>query len=155
MLPLIAHCSLLNTHRSQDSTAPYSNPLHYIHMWFLFHAPLYWNVGCPSSTSSLDRWTLKTASYESNHCLALWKSARHLVSQTPSYSTDNTTSHSSVALRQIWTNGTYSIPMNKQGHNCGSEIFRAMKAIKAKGKSPAAKAIAKIKVLHCIDDPNV
>ena len=45
--------------------------------------------------------------------------------------------------------------MNKQGYNRGSEIFRAMEAIKAKENKTAAKAIANITVVCHIDDPNV
>jgi hypothetical protein len=65
----------------------YTNPRHYIYLWSLFQTPIYMNVGRASSTSSLDRRTLKTASCEFDFCLALRKSARHLVSQTRSYST--------------------------------------------------------------------
>ena len=72
-----------------------------------------------------------------------------------SYSTHTTTTHKSVAGQQIWANGTYLGPVNKQGYNRGSEIFRAMDAIKAKENETAAKAIAKIKVVSRIHDPNV
>ena len=121
----------------------------------IVQTPIYTNVGRSSSTSSLDRRTLKTASCESDRCLALRKSARLSVSQTHSYSTPNTTTHKSVAGPQIWANGTYSGPVNKQGYSRGSEIFRAMDAIKAKEKETAAKAIAKIKVVSRIHDPNI
>ena len=94
------------------------------------------DVGRASSTPSLDRRTLKTASCESDRCLALRKSARHSVSQTRSYSTY------SVGGRPIWENGIYSGPGNgnKQGYSRGAEIFRAMDAMKAKEKETAAKA---------------
>ena len=121
----------------------------------IIQTPIYTNVGRSSSTSSLDRRTLKTASCESDRCLALRKSARHSVSQTHLYSTHNTTTNKSVAGQRIWANGTYSGPVNKQGYSCGSKIFRAMDAIKAKEKELATKAIAKIKVVSCIYDPNV
>ena len=110
------------------------------------------NVGRSSSTSSLDRRTLKTASCESDRCLALRKSERHSVSQTHSYSTY------SVGGRQIWANGTYSGSRNKQGYSRGPEIFRAMEAIKAKDHETAINAnnsIAKTKVASRNHDPNV
>ena len=92
------------------------------------------DVGRAASTSSLDRRTLKTASCESDRCLALRKSARHSVSQTRSYSTYL------VGGRPIWENGTYTGPGNRQGYSRGAEIFRAMDAMKAKEKEMAAKA---------------
>ena len=109
----------------------------------LLQVALLSNGGRPSSTSSLDRRTLKAASCESDRCLALRRSARLSVSQTPSYSTYNTSSYNSGARRRIWTNDTYFGPVNNQGYSRGPEIFRAMEAIKAKEKEAAAMAIAK------------
>ena len=86
--------------------------------------------------------------------IIVWAFGRHSVLQTPLYSTDNTTSHNSVALRQIWTNDTYSGLVNKQGYSRGSKIFKAMDDIKTKENEMVAKAIAK-KIVHRIDDPNV
>ena len=106
---------------------------------------MYSNVSRPSSTASLERRTLKTTSCESDCCLGLRRSARLSISQTPSYSTDNTTSHNLVEHRQIWMKGIYLGPVNKQGYSRRSEIFKATKAIKAKEKEMVAKAIAKKK----------
>lgn len=94
------------------------------------------DVGRASSTSSLDRRTLKIASCESDRCLALRESTRHSVSQTRSYSTY------SVGGRPIWENGIYSGSGNgnNKGYSRGAEIFRAMDAMKAKEKETAAKA---------------
>lgn len=55
----------------------------------------------------------------------------------------NWTSQSSVARRQIWTNGIYTGAVNSNGYSRGAEIFRAMDAIIAKEKEAAAKAVAK------------
>ena len=113
-----------------------------MHMRWLLQTPLYSIVGRPSSTSSLDTRTLKTAACESDRCLALRKSARHSLSQSPSYSNDKTASHDSVARRQIWANGVYTGSVNQHGYSRGAEIFRARDAIIAKEKEAAAKAAA-------------
>ena len=114
-----------------------------MHMWSLFQTPLYSIVGRPSSTSSLDRRALKTAASESDRCLALRKSARQTLSQTPSYSNGKTASQDSVARRQIWANGVYTGSVNQHGYSRGAEIFRARDAKIAKEKEAAAKAAAK------------
>ena len=98
-----------------------------------------------SSISSLERRSLKTASCESDRCLALRKSARLSVSQTHSHSTRNTTTHNSEARSQIWANGTYFGPGNRQGYSRAAEIFAAVEAMKAKENEMAAKAMAKKK----------
>ena len=96
-----------------------------------------------SSILSLEKRSLKTASCESDRCLTLRKSARLLVLQTHSHSTRNTTTRNLEARLQIWANGVYSGPVNKQGYSRGAEIFRAVEAMKAKEYEMAVKAMAK------------
>ena len=65
-----------------------------------------------------------------NWAHTIWRSARHSLSQTPSYSTYNITSYNLEARSDIWKNDTYPGPVNKNGYSRGLEIFRTMEAAK-------------------------
>lgn len=99
--------------------------------------------GRPSASDPFDRRTVKAASCDSDRCLALRRSARALVSQTPSYTTCNTLSYNSGARRQIWASDSMSAPIQNRGYSRGPEIFKAMEAKRAKEREAAAKALAK------------
>lgn len=66
------------------------------------------NVDRPSTISLFNRHTIKAVSCDSNHYLALQRSARHSLSQMPLYSTCNSLPHNLGSSRQIWAVGSMS-----------------------------------------------